>query len=269
MRVLIPLTLATSAVLALNQANQDSPVMLAHQEVIPMDSTYDLRLLKGGGGGRGGGRGGGKGHRGHGKTRGRIGRVARFAGHAAGHFAQGALQSVGGEEGRRLSSNVATPVDVARLLKGRGSGRGGGRGGGKGHRGHGKVRGRVGRVARYAAGHFAQGALQSVGGEEGRRLKGKGGGAKPKMGKHETQGRKYGGKIGKVVGGAFGGAAGGAAGGALGTAIAGPVGTTFGTSVGASMGAAAGAAGGKRAGSWLGGRVGRQVDKYKVRRHKE
>ncbi|CAK4072309.1 unnamed protein product [Aphanomyces euteiches] len=254
MRVLIPLALATSTVLALNQANKDSPVMLDHQEVIPMDSTYDLRLLKGGGVGRSRGRGGGKGHRGHGKTRGRIGRVARFAGHAAGHFAQGGLQSVGGEESRRLK------------------GRGGGRGGGKGHRGHGKIRGRVGRVARFAGhtvGQFAQGALQSVGAEEGRRLKGKNGGAKPKMGKHEIQGRNYGGKVGKVVGGALGGAAGGAAGGALGTTIAGPVGTAFGTSAGASMGAAAGAAGGKRAGSWLGGRIGRQVDKYKARRHKE
>ncbi|KAH9159796.1 hypothetical protein AeNC1_019042 [Aphanomyces euteiches] len=44
MRVLVPLALATSAVVALNLRGQDSPLVFANQ-VAPMDAPEDLRLL--------------------------------------------------------------------------------------------------------------------------------------------------------------------------------------------------------------------------------
>ncbi|CAK4642722.1 hypothetical protein LEN26_017778 [Aphanomyces euteiches] len=45
MRVLVPLALAASAIVALNLRGQDSPLVLANQAVAPMDSRDDLRLL--------------------------------------------------------------------------------------------------------------------------------------------------------------------------------------------------------------------------------
>ncbi|KAG9417122.1 hypothetical protein AC1031_001513 [Aphanomyces cochlioides] len=45
MRVLAPLALATSAVVALNLRGQDSPLVFANQVVAPMHSPDDLRIL--------------------------------------------------------------------------------------------------------------------------------------------------------------------------------------------------------------------------------
>ncbi|CAK4350375.1 unnamed protein product [Aphanomyces euteiches] len=45
MRVLVPLALATSAVVALNLRGQDAPVESSNQEVAPMHSRDDLRIL--------------------------------------------------------------------------------------------------------------------------------------------------------------------------------------------------------------------------------
>ncbi|CAK4757967.1 unnamed protein product [Aphanomyces euteiches] len=45
MRVLVPLALATSAVVALNLRGQDSPLVFANQVVAPMHSPDDLRIL--------------------------------------------------------------------------------------------------------------------------------------------------------------------------------------------------------------------------------
>ncbi|CAK4072910.1 unnamed protein product [Aphanomyces euteiches] len=45
MRVLAPLALATSAVVALNLRGQDAPVESSNQEVAPMHSPDDLRIL--------------------------------------------------------------------------------------------------------------------------------------------------------------------------------------------------------------------------------
>ncbi|KAH9177832.1 hypothetical protein AeNC1_017513 [Aphanomyces euteiches] len=45
MRALVPLALATSAVVALNLRGQDSPLVFANQVVAPMHSPDDLRIL--------------------------------------------------------------------------------------------------------------------------------------------------------------------------------------------------------------------------------
>ncbi|KAH9121618.1 hypothetical protein AeMF1_006757 [Aphanomyces euteiches] len=45
MRVLVPLALATSAVVALNLRGQDAPLEISNQVVAPMHSPDDLRIL--------------------------------------------------------------------------------------------------------------------------------------------------------------------------------------------------------------------------------
>ncbi|CAK4132909.1 unnamed protein product [Aphanomyces euteiches] len=48
MRLFVTLALATSAVVALNQPRQDSPVLLDHQQIRMDTADNDLRVLQGG-----------------------------------------------------------------------------------------------------------------------------------------------------------------------------------------------------------------------------